>query len=204
MFLTLVASICKNFVPRNPSSATTHGLCGFTNMRFYEFDFMLFAAAFLPTGALETNNDFQEKCLAFKPEKYVNNSTLEVLEYVPAGTNLSFPDNPTTCNRPSQVIYADLCRIALHIPTSNRSNIVFEAWFPSNWTGRLLGTGNGGVDGCERYTPQPMTRIKWSLRSYRYPVRRPILRHFPRVCDCRLKQWSQWHHSNCDVPQPRC
>jgi hypothetical protein len=46
------------------------------------------------------------------------------------------------------VVFADLCRIALSIPTSNRSSITFEAWLPRNWTGRFLGTGNGGIDGC--------------------------------------------------------
>lgn len=94
------------------------------------------------------HNDFERECLAFTPEAYVSNSTRQVLEYVPAGTNLMFPDNDPTCARPSQVVSADLCRVALLIPTSKRSSITFEMWLPVQWSGRFLGTGNGGIDGC--------------------------------------------------------
>lgn len=96
-------------------------------------------------------SDFQRQCLSFRPEAYVSNSTREVLQYVTAGTNLSFPDNDASCDRANQVVAADICRIALSVPTSNRSSITFELWLPSNWTGRFLGTGNGGIDGCIKY-----------------------------------------------------
>ena len=33
-------------------------------------------------------------------------------------------------------------------PTSERSSFTFEMWLPVRWSGRLLGTGNGGIDGC--------------------------------------------------------
>ena len=98
--------------------------------------------------AVYTRADFQERCLSFTPEKYIFNSTREVVEYVSAGTNLTFPDNDPTCARPNQIIAADLCRVALFIPTSNRSSIAFEMWLPAQWSGRFLGTGNGGIDGC--------------------------------------------------------
>ncbi|KAK9388921.1 Tannase/feruloyl esterase [Lipomyces mesembrius] len=98
-----------------------------------------------------TADDFQANCLSLKPEQYIRNSTRTVLEYVPAGTNLTFPDNVASCSRPSQVVSSDICRLALSIPTSNRSSITFEAWLPRDWTGRFLGTGNGGVDGCIKY-----------------------------------------------------
>jgi hypothetical protein len=92
--------------------------------------------------------DFQERCLSFTPESYVENSTRQVLEYVPAGTKLTFPYNDPTCNRPSQVVSTNLCRVALSIPTSTRSSIMFEIWLPDIWSGRFLATGNGGLDGC--------------------------------------------------------
>ena len=98
--------------------------------------------------AVHTRADFQEHCLSFTPENYIFNSTREVVEYVSAGTNLTFPDNDPTCARPSQIITANLCRVALSIPTSNRSSITFEMWLPAQWNGRFLGTGNGGIDGC--------------------------------------------------------
>lgn len=96
-----------------------------------------------------TSTAFERKCLAFKPDKYIDGASRNVLQFVPAGTTLTFPDNDATCNRASQAVSADLCRIALSIRTSSTSNIAFEAWLPENWSGRFLATGNGGIDGCE-------------------------------------------------------
>ncbi|CAJ2501743.1 Uu.00g045960.m01.CDS01 [Anthostomella pinea] len=111
---------------------------------------LLSALATTVYGANDTKT-FQERCLSFKPDIYVQNSTLNVLEYVPSATNLTFPDNDPTCARASQMAYADLCRVALSIPTSNRSSITFEMWLPESWEGRTLATGNGGIDGCVKY-----------------------------------------------------
>ncbi|KAM0340568.1 hypothetical protein ACHAPU_010405 [Fusarium lateritium] len=73
-------------------------------------------------------------------------------EFVSAGTTLQLSDNVPTCNRPSQAVTVDLCRIALQIPTSKRSSISFEVWLPSEWKeSRYLATGNGGIDGCIKY-----------------------------------------------------
>lgn len=94
---------------------------------------------------------FQQKCLSFQPQKFVNNSTLTRLEYVTNGTTLLFPDNDSTCGRARQAVAANLCRVALSIPTSKRSSITYELWLPETWTGRILGTGNGGIDGCVKY-----------------------------------------------------
>ena len=108
------------------------------------------ATLFSPIRAAPSpSQSFQSQCESFQPQKHVYNSTLDVLEYVTAGTNVTFPDDVISCNRSSQVVAVDLCRVALSIPTSNRSSISFEAWFPANWTGRFLATGNGGVDGCK-------------------------------------------------------
>ncbi|KAF2742817.1 tannase and feruloyl esterase [Sporormia fimetaria CBS 119925] len=108
----------------------------------------LFGTA-LVTGTQE--EAFQKKCLSFKPESLVKGATRNVLEFVPAGTILSFPDNDPTCNRGSQLVSRDLCRIALNIETSGSSSITFEAWLPDDWSGRFLATGNGGIDGCIKY-----------------------------------------------------
>ena len=101
--------------------------------------------------SVHIRNRFQKKCLSFAPEAHVFNSTRQVLEYVPAGKNLTFPHNDPTCMRPGQLVATDLCRVALSVPTSNRSSITFEIWLPQKWSGRLLGTGNGGLDGCWYY-----------------------------------------------------
>lgn len=91
---------------------------------------------------------FEKKCLSFEPERYVPGATRNVLQYVAAGTTLSFPDNVASCNRGSQAVAANICRLALSIKTSAKSNITFEAWLPEDWSGRFLATGNGGIDGC--------------------------------------------------------
>ena len=117
---------------------------------------MAFCAIFLAIAALQTclpalasnENDFMTRCLSFTPALHIYNSSIRALEYVPSGRNLTFPYNDVTCARPSQVVAVDLCRVALSIPTSDRSSISFELWLPENWSGRFLGTGNGGIDGC--------------------------------------------------------
>ena len=92
---------------------------------------------------------FRDRCLSFTPEAYIRNSSRHVLTYVAAGTDLLLPDNDSTCERPSQAVAVNLCRVGLSIPTSNRSSISFELWLPEDWSDRFLVTGNGGIDGCE-------------------------------------------------------
>ncbi|KAE8346237.1 hypothetical protein BDV24DRAFT_147468 [Aspergillus arachidicola] len=101
--------------------------------------------------ALAVGTDFPASCQAFSPDTRAANAHHEFTEYVPAGTNLSLPYNDATCARPNQVVTVDLCRVALYVETSNRSGVTTEIWLPRNWTGRFLGTGNGGIDGCIKY-----------------------------------------------------
>lgn len=108
-------------------------------------------ACLLLSVSVDPKDEFHKKCLSFTPEVHISNSTRQVLDYVPAGTNVSLPYNDPTCELPSQAVSIDLCRIALSIPTSDRSSITFELWLPMQWSGRFLGTGNGGIDGCSCY-----------------------------------------------------
>jgi feruloyl esterase len=94
---------------------------------------------------------FQTACLSFEPLNYVSNSTVNIHEFVTAGTTLQFPDSDPSCSTASQTVSDDICRIALNISTSDRSGIIFESWLPRDWTGRFLATGNGGIDGCIKY-----------------------------------------------------
>lgn len=57
----------------------------------------------------------------------------------------------TPCQATAQVA-ADLCRVVLSVRTSNSSGLRMEAWLPDEFFGRLLGTGNGGLNGCIEYT----------------------------------------------------
>ena len=107
-----------------------------------------FLTIWLPL-AIHAECSFRDRCLSFRPEAHVYNSTRYVLEHVAAGTTLTLTDNDPTCSRSSQVVAVDLCRVGLSIPTSARSSISFELWLPETWSGRFLATGNGGIDGCE-------------------------------------------------------
>lgn len=119
------------------------------------FRLMLTALLLTPTlttgSHIEYHSDFRAACSGFSPSQYVQHATVNVLEFVAAGTTLLFPDNDPSCDRPNQTVSVDICRIALNISTSNRSGIIFESWLPANWTGRFLATGNGGIDGCVKY-----------------------------------------------------
>ena len=117
--------------------------------RIWSLSICLILQSFTTTATAYAKYRFRDKCLDSEPEKYVYNATRQIVTFVAAGTNLTFPDNDPSCNRSSQLVSADLCRVALSIPTSNRSSITFELWLPENWSGRFLATGNGGIDGCE-------------------------------------------------------
>ncbi|KAK1993167.1 hypothetical protein LX36DRAFT_643558 [Colletotrichum falcatum] len=94
---------------------------------------------------------FRDDCLALAPEAAVANSTVKTLEFVTSGTNLSFPEHDASCNRASQVVRADLCRVAMNITTSARSEVAAEVWLPEDWNGRLVTVAGGGLDGCIHY-----------------------------------------------------
>jgi feruloyl esterase len=100
---------------------------------------------------LHQESDFASKCLNFQPTNFVANATVNILDFVSAGTTLLFPENDSSCSRPNQTVSVDVCRIALNISTSSRSSIISEVWLSAKWAGRFLATGNGGIDGCLKY-----------------------------------------------------
>ncbi|EOD43197.1 putative feruloyl esterase b protein [Neofusicoccum parvum] len=107
----------------------------------------------LAAAASAQNSSFAQECSALSSalSSVVPNATVWFSEFVTGGTNITFPDNDASCARPAQVVENDMCRVALRVPTTNRSEISMEAWLPSNWTGRFLSTGNGGTSGCIQY-----------------------------------------------------
>ncbi|KAK8078223.1 hypothetical protein PG996_004393 [Apiospora saccharicola] len=94
---------------------------------------------------------FEDRCVQFRPESSVHNATRTELQFVKAGSRIALADNDPSCGTDGQAVTADLCRIALSIPTSNRSSITYEMWLPETWSGRFLATGNGGIGGCVEY-----------------------------------------------------
>ncbi|KAL5316270.1 hypothetical protein ACEPPN_015315 [Leptodophora sp. 'Broadleaf-Isolate-01'] len=118
------------------------------------FSLLAIAAAaplLISSGFAAPAQTFEAKCLAFRPENYITNSSRTVLEYVASGSTLALTDNVASCGRTSQAVATNLCRVGLSIPTSTKSSISFELWLPETWSGRFLGTGNGGIDGCLQY-----------------------------------------------------
>lgn len=107
--------------------------------------------------ACDSLQDFQSSCASIVPDIKIPNATVYFSEFIAAGTNLSLPDANVTCGTPTQVVPADICRISLYVSTSNRSGINMEVWLPSNWTGRFLSTGNGGLAGCIGYDDMAYT-----------------------------------------------
>jgi feruloyl esterase len=94
------------------------------------------------------NEDFRTKCLSFKPE--FGDAKVERIEHLAKGSSAALPYRHQTCGGPgnSAKLAQDVCRVALRINTSDRSGIHFEVWFPRGYSGRVLATGNGGLNGC--------------------------------------------------------
>ncbi|OLN97047.1 putative feruloyl esterase B-2-like protein 2 [Colletotrichum chlorophyti] len=97
--------------------------------------------AFLTFSSLSLSA-FQDECLALKPESMVMNSTLK------SATDLTFPEQDASCNRASQVVRTNLCRVMMNLTTSERSQVATEVWLPEKWNGRIVTVGGGGIDGC--------------------------------------------------------
>ena len=91
----------------------------------------------------------ESACQAIASKFVHQDVTVNFAQYIPAGTNITLQQdvNLVSCERPSQVVPVDLCRVAMLVKTSNISNITLESWLPTNWTGRFLSTGNGGTSG---------------------------------------------------------
>lgn len=98
-----------------------------------------------------TPEDFNAKCAAIASKLAIDGGVVHFSEFVAAGTNLSLAENDPSCTESFVPVAADICRIALSVSTSERSGLNMEAWLPSNWTGRFLSGGNGGLNGCIDY-----------------------------------------------------
>ncbi|KAJ4017795.1 tannase [Fusarium irregulare] len=106
----------------------------------------------LAAAAPGKEEDFAAKCASFRTSLKLPNTKVWFTEHVAAGGNITFPDNHPTCTPKSQVTDVEICRVAMHVTTGPTSNLTLEAWLPSNWTGRFLSTGNGGMAGCIQYS----------------------------------------------------
>ena len=140
-------------------------------MRFHRLSVAAIEGAyFLRYGAAV--DSFQEQCMDLGDSlKLDNTTTISFTKYVPAGTNLTFPDNDPTCGQFSQIVSNDLCRVALLVRTSSVSNFSMEAWLPRNWTGRFLSIGNSASSGCKLSYMPTSSYLHGVAHVFRYPVR---------------------------------
>ncbi|UQC87358.1 tannase and feruloyl esterase [Colletotrichum lupini] len=92
-----------------------------------------------------------EDCASLASRLSLPNTTIHETAFITAGTNISLPDNHPSCAIPFQISSVDICRVVFVTTTGPTSNISLEAWLPSEWSGRFLGTGNGGMNGCIKY-----------------------------------------------------
>ncbi|KAJ5716181.1 hypothetical protein N7493_008092 [Penicillium malachiteum] len=102
--------------------------------------------------ATSSQDDFQTKCSHFYDKINLPHVQVNFAKYIPGGTNLTLVDNPPSCEASSQEVSVDLCRVAMAVNTSSTSQITLEAWFPREYNGRFLSTGNGGLSGCIPYS----------------------------------------------------
>lgn len=78
-----------------------------------------------PVLAQNSTGGFDTQCTAFAEtlrETY-DNASIWFTEPVAAGTNLSLPDYDPSCGAQYQAVSVDMCRVAMFVPTSDRSNI---------------------------------------------------------------------------------
>lgn len=88
---------------------------------------LAFATTLAATPVLAEYNaaDFDTQCadLAGTLRTTYDNASIWFTQSVAAGTNVSLPDYDPDCGSQWQVVDVDICRVAMFVPTSDRSNI---------------------------------------------------------------------------------
>ncbi|KAH1612695.1 Feruloyl esterase B-1 [Aspergillus fumigatus] len=105
------------------------------------------------TASSASSASFESRCQHFHKEIHLQNVHVLSTTYVPIGSNIPMVYNPPICGgtASSSISTIQFCQVALNVTTSDKSQFFMEAWLPSNYTGRFLSTGNGGLNGCVSY-----------------------------------------------------
>lgn len=79
-----------------------------------------------------------------------------------AGSTITIDGGQAVCQSTAYT-EVDMCRVTLNIYTSDYSQTYSEVWLPNqyydttDWNGRLVAGGNGGLDGCLNYDDMQYT-----------------------------------------------
>jgi feruloyl esterase len=139
------------------------------------------------TDVLQTREatDFQSACEEFGSKLKLENARLNSVTYIPIGGSVTITELPESCaleglglNSSSSFAF---CRVTLNVTTSSQSQVFMEAWLPSNYSGRFLSTGNGGLGGCKHMTEQSeipsAQNDKWRANSSRLGLIYPDMQY---------------------------
>lgn len=91
-----------------------------------------------------THDEFVSHCTSFASTASLPDAVLHFSQHVPAGSNISLPENHPSCGVSSWLSSSDICRVAMSVATSETSEMSVEAWFPYDYAGRYLTTTNRG------------------------------------------------------------
>ncbi|KAJ6452480.1 tannase and feruloyl esterase [Mycena sanguinolenta] len=109
---------------------------------------LLLAGFILGLHSFARAEDQSSRCLALKNTLNLENTTILNVAYIASPLNVS---TAGSCQSSAPVTAAPLCRVYLVINTTATSAVHAEAWLPDSWYGRLIGLGNGGLNGCIEY-----------------------------------------------------
>ncbi|RYP12948.1 hypothetical protein DL767_010974 [Monosporascus sp. MG133] len=112
---------------------------------------VVFGISALEVSGVYGTRNFQRQCRGLAHSLDISGARDVFSEFVPSGTVVELPVRDPSCNRTSQEVTVNLCRVGMSVSTSERSGIYMEAWLPEHWSGRFLHTGNGGLGGCIMY-----------------------------------------------------
>ncbi|KAF1955040.1 tannase and feruloyl esterase [Byssothecium circinans] len=93
-----------------------------------------------------------DPCAALAKSLHHPKTVVLSAERILAGSNVTVTGGQLLCQS-FFLTTIEVCRVIGNITTSNRSSTLAEFWLPnlSEWTGRVLSTGGGGLGGCIDY-----------------------------------------------------
>lgn len=118
-------------------------------------DFSRWASTFASQSTFDISNstfDPVTACAGLKSGLPIPNVTVLDAIYYDEPANVS-----TSSIFGTIAVEVPLCRLEFAVSTSETSSVRAEAWLPSDWSGRFLAIGNGGLGGCESWCfPMPI------------------------------------------------